>query len=480
MIKVRRSKTILRSNPNRVIILFNSLGIGGKAKSARAENLMQRVLSLPEEQAIELYTDLSREFSHRHKHLESVFRKYANKVLGLFRPEAQISEKRLLLLGAHFAKEYSIQAAALFNPSIVCHPDQSNLQEGEKRFIMSLRSVGEGHISSIEFRAGVIAADGEVTLDSITPYSSRAEKDPSLQFVKEVVKKRTDIISGFDNHVFDPLPDSFTYANYISADENGVFDKFDLPSQKLLFEFMDTNYDVVSDDKAPLCERVVFPSAQGESMGMEDTRFVEFTHEDGRKEYIGTYTAYNGRKITPQLIMTDDFVHFRVRTMFGSAVSDKGFALFPEKIHGKYVMTARQGGENLTLMESDDLFNWDSYEVIMSPQFSWGLVQQGNCGSPLKTEKGWLLITHAVGPMRKYVISAILLHLDNPRQIIGKLQEPLISPNKSEREGYVPNVVYSCGAMIHHGNVIIPYAMSDSAASFATIALSEIFKSMGV
>ncbi len=243
---------------------------------------------------------------------------------------------------------------------------------------------------------------------------------------------------------------------------------------------MDTNYNVVADAKSPLSERVIFPSAKGESMGMEDVRFVEFTHENGRKEFIGTYTAYDGHKITPQLIRTEDFIHFQIRTMFGKAVSDKGFALFPEKINGKYVMSARQGGEDITIMESNDLYHWEEYEVIMSPQYLWGLVQQGNCGSPIKTEKGWLLLTHAVGPLRKYVISAILLDLEQPHKIIGTLNTPLISPNEDEREGYVPNVVYSCGVMKHNDNLIIPYAMSDSASSFATVSVAEILKNMEV
>ena len=214
-------------------------------------------------------------------------------------------------------------------------------------------------------------------------------------------------------------------------------------------------------------------------MGMEDVRFVAFT-ENGKTEYIGTYTAYNGHKISPQLILTKDFIHFKARSMYGAAVSDKGMALFPEKINGKYAMIGRQGGENITIMYSDDLFIWNDYEVIMTPQDTWGYVQLGNCGSPIKTKEGWLLITHAVGPMRKYVLGAILLDLKNPSKIIKKLNKPLLSPNGEEREGYVPNVVYSCGSMVHEENLILPYAMSDSATTFATINIEEIIAEMDI
>lgn len=480
MITINRSTTVLKADPSRVILLPNSLGVGIYVTGNRASKLFHRVLDLTEKEVETMYDELYREFDHRHKNLSSTFIKHYNHACKLVPLDIQVSEKKKLLLGAHFTKEYSIQSAALFNPSIVPHPDQENLGEGEKRFVISLRSVGEGHISSIEFREGIITAAGEVILDKITPFTTCLEKDISKTYNKEHLKERTDIVSDFDNNVFDPLPGDFTYEDYVVANEAKAFDVYEPNAQKFLFNFLDTNYNIKADPNTPLSERVVFPSAKGESMGMEDVRFVEFTHENGRKEFIGTYTAYNGHIITPQLIMTEDFVHFHVRTMFGKAVSDKGFALFPEKINGKYMMTARQGGEDLTIMQSEDLYHWDEYEVIMTPQYNWGLVQQGNCGSPLKTKDGWLLLTHAVGPLRKYVISAILLDLENPKKIIGTLKMPLIAPNEDEREGYVPNVVYSCGAMIHNDNLIIPYAMSDSASSFATVSVPEILKNMSV
>jgi len=478
MIAINRSKTVLKADPKRVILLFNSLGIGTYTTKNRAEDLVQRVLKLTEAEIEIMYRDLLREFNHRHKDLSSAFLKFYGHIVDLVPTDLQLSKEKKLLLGAHFAKEYSIQSAALFNPSIVPHPNQENLGEGEKRFIISLRSVGEGHISSIEFREGIISINGEVTLDDITPFTTHSDKDHSISYNKDQLKLRAATNSNFDTSIFEALPSDFTYLDYKAALEAKVFNEYDADTHRLLFDFIDTNYNLVADTESPLSERVIFPSAKGESMGMEDVRFVEFTHEDGRKEFIGTYTAYDGHKITPQLILTEDFIHFKIRTMYGKAVSDKGFALFPEKINGKFVMTARQGGEDLTIMESDDLYYWDEYKVIMTPQFTWGLVQQGNCGSPLKTEQGWLLLTHAVGPLRKYVISAVFLDLEQPEKIIGKLNFPLISPNEDEREGYVPNVVYSCGAMIHNDHLIIPYAMSDSASSFATVSVSEILKNM--
>jgi predicted GH43/DUF377 family glycosyl hydrolase len=425
-----------------------------------------------------LYQELLDQFSHRHKNIEHTFLKHYKKVKFLIPPDTAISEKRSKLLGAYFTKEYSIQSAALFNPSIVPHPYQENLNEGEKRIIISLRSVGEGHISSIEFREGIVSAEGKISLKPETAFTSCSEKDLNFEYNRNQLKERTSIISNLNQNIFDKLPDTFTLKEYTGHLQRNAFTEYDDLTQKFMDELVDTNYDIEFNVDTAISERVIFPSAKGESMGMEDVRFVEFTHEDGKKEYIGTYTAYNGHKITPQLIITKDFIHFEVRTMFGKAVSDKGFALFPEKISGQFMMTARQGGENLTIMTSDDLYNWENYEVIMEPEYGWGLVQQGNCGSPIKTDKGWLLITHAVGPLRKYTISAVLLDLDNPGKIIGKLKEPLISPNEDEREGYVPNVVYSCGAMIHNKNLIIPYAMSDSASSFATISVAEILDNM--
>lgn len=474
--KVKRSNIQLKANSKRVIINFLDLGVNTNNIS-RVNRLIDTVLSIPENELDTLYKRIKKSFEFRHRNFEHYLKINFNKVQSELLGDVKISEIRSLIIGAYFSKEYSVQAAALFNPSMVAHPDQNGLNEGEKRFVLSLRAVGEGHISSIEFRSGIVDKDGTVKLDEETGFLSCSDKELSKVYSKNGIIKNTAILKDFDQSIMDVFEENFIYNDYLEKVKANAFSTFDKATQAELFHVLDTNYDVVTDENAPICERVIFPNALGESMGMEDVRFVAFT-ENGKTRYIGTYTAYNGYKISPQLIITEDFVHFRARSMYGDAVSDKGMALFPEKIDGKYVMIGRQGGEDITIMYSDNLFIWKDYEVILTPEDTWSYVQLGNCGSPIKTKEGWLLITHAVGPIRKYVLGAILLDLKNPSKIIKKLNKPLLSPNGAEREGYVPNVVYSCGSMEHKGNLIVPYAMSDSASTFATINIEELLNEM--
>ncbi|HET6999890.1 MAG TPA: glycoside hydrolase family 130 protein, partial [Puia sp.] len=377
-------------------------------------------------------------------------------------------------LDAFLTKEYSIEAAALFNPSVVPHPDQSELNPGEKRFVMSLRATGEGHISSIVFHTGTVDRQGNIKLDPSSGYHNLLYKKEDARYEKNFILKYTGFVPGFKTSILDILPDSFTerQAKNILTSSPGI-DQTMVYSARILEEFMDMNYELDSTQPVPINEQVIFPTAAGESMGMEDVRFVKF--EDASEVcYYGTYTAYNGKQIRTQLIETKNFEQYKVRTLNGPAVSDKGMALFPEKINGKYAMISRQGGENINIMFSDDLCFWEKFQVLMEPRFTWEFVQLGNCGSPLRTEKGWLLLTHGVGAMRKYVISAILLDLLDPTQIIGRLDKPLIEADESEREGYVPNVVYTCGFMQHGDLLIIPYAVSDSATGFVTILLNDL------
>ncbi len=436
-------------------------------------------MSIPENELDTLYERIKKSFAFRHRNFEHYLKINFDKVQSELPGDVIISKLRSLIIGAYFSKEYSVQSAALFNPSMVAHPNQNGLEEGEKRFVLSLRAVGEGHISSIEFRSGVVDKDGTIKLDKETGFLSCSDKELSKVYSTKGIIKNTAILKDFDQSILNVFEENFIFDGYLEKVKENAFSTFDKATQAELFHILDTNYDVITDENAPICERVIFPNALGESMGMEDVRFVAFT-ENEKTRYIGTYTAYNGYKISPQLIITEDFVHFRARSMYGDAVSDKGMALFPEKIDGKYVMIGRQGGENITIMYSDNLFIWKDYKVIMTPEDTWGYVQLGNCGSPIKTKEGWLLITHAVGPMRRYVLGAILLDLKNPSKIVKKLNMPLISPNEEEREGYVPNVVYSCGSMAHEGNLILPYAMSDSASTFASINLNEIISEMDV
>ena len=341
--EVKRLDIQLKADSKRVILRF--LGLNPE----RTEKLLKRVLAIPEGQFESLYSDIKTNFGNRHRNPEHEFLKHFKKISHLIPDKLTLTEIEKLVIGAYFSMEYSIQAAALFNASIVKHPDQSNAKDGEICFIMSLRAVGEGHISSIEFRSGIITGDGLILMDEVSSFCTLPE--------------------------LNPIP--------IGKDKGAL----SIKTEEIL------DYNLEFKDQIPLSERVIFPTVNIESMGMEDVRFVEFSDGDNSSMYVGTYTAYDGRNIKPRLIVTTDFLHFDVRTIHGQAASDKGFALFPEKINGRYAMIARQGGEDITIMFSDNLYHWDDYNVILSPEHHWGLVQTGNCGSPLKTIDGWLLIT---------------------------------------------------------------------------------------
>lgn len=473
--QVQRSSVQLYADPERVILNFFNLGVVSDSK--RVQGLIHRVLAIPEEKLDNLLDEVKTAFNHRHHFFEAFLLHHADLVKAGVPDFEQLSDARKQLLGAYFTKEYSIQAAALFNPSIVAHPNQEGLEVGQKRFLYTLRSVGEGHISSIEFRSGTIDENGQIALEAVSPFSTTCRKDLNKIYIASDLESRMRIVPGFNPKILQEFPSDFNIDDYEKLKNTGVFEKYDQNSQLLLDTYLDTNYDLDALPNTSLSERVIFPNARQESKGMEDIRLVAFQTEEGL-EYIGTYTAYDGLSISPQLILTKDFQHFEVRTMYGAAVNDKGMALFPEKINGQYVMLGRQGGTNISLMYSDNLFEWNHYEKLMAPEEDWGLVQLGNCGAPLKTEAGWLVITHGVGPLRKYVLGAILLDLNNPLKILRKLRQPLLGPNSKEREGYVPNVVYSCGSMIHAGQLLIPYAMSDSATTFATVEVADLLAAM--
>ncbi len=471
-----RSDIRICADAKKVILKY--LNFGDPATSKRIQAQVDRILQLTDGEVDELYEEVECDFRHRHPNFDYYLNHHFEKIKSLVPEKVELSPHRKKLLGAYFSMEYSIRAAALFNPSMVAHPDQSGLQPGEKRFIISLRAVGEGHISSVEFSSGLVNAQGEIRLDEDPSLATTAIQDDSKIFQTKKLEKRLRIVPDFDPGVLNNWGAGFTkkeVSDFVKKPDL----QYDQHSLDLLENFVDSNYDVIAPAHSLLAERVIFPTARQESNGMEDVRFVEFI-ENGQSTYIGTYTAYDGHRISPQLIITEDFVRFKIRTMYGEAVNDKGFALFPEKINGRFAMIGRQGGVNLSLMYSDNLFIWEDYETLLVPEDAWGLVQIGNCGSPIKTEEGWLLITHVVGPLRKYMISAILLDLEDPSKIIKKLSSPLISPNESEREGYVPNVVYSCGAMKHGDLLVIPYALSDSACTFGTVSIRDLLDTMEV
>lgn len=449
----------------------------------RIEKIITRVLSLSEEQVEQILDRVLKNFTNRHKNVWDSFDNNYNQIKRYIPENIQISKNRQALLGAYFSCEYSIQAAAFFNPSIVPHPDQSGLEEGSMRFILSFRSVGEGHISSIEFRGGIIDKDGDFTFDKVSRYAEKANivSNPvydKATFFMKLTEMRKDEQTEAENiisaQVYTMLEDEFLLSDLTWVLQM-VIDSDHKDFGESIMWLAKSNYELQFQIEQDLSEKIIFPASKNDSNGIEDARFVRFVDDDGSVTYYATYTAYNGHNILPQIIETKDFITFKMITLNGEFSKNKGMALFPRKINGKYMMISRVDGENLYLMSSDNIHFWQNAELIKEPQSAWEFVQIGNCGSPIETDKGWVLLTHGVGPMREYSIGVTLLDLENPTQIVGNMNEPLLVCNQEEREGYVPNVVYSCGSIIHNNNLIIPYAMSDTCSGIVTVTLSELF-----
>ena len=452
------------------------------ASTQRITTIIGRALALSEEETVRDLNAVLKDFDDRHVDIESLLLANFEKVTPHLFTERPLSKARKLLIGAFFSGEYALESAALFNPSIVPHPDQEGVPEGALRFIMSLRATGEGHISSIEFRTGLIDREGEIHLDPVSRYVAVPELDPNPSYKKTpfVVKLHE---MGFDNGasaaVMEPLSEYFTrselYQSVLRIRRETLPVTQGLTNTLTCVQWLaDSNYEMHFSPKLPMSERIIFPGSANESNGIEDARFVRFTDDDGTVNYFATYTAYNGHAILPQLIETHDFLNFRVLTLNGADVQNKGMALFPRRINGNYVMLSRQDDENLFIMYSDNSHYWSDPKLIMHPSEIWESVKIGNCGSPIETEAGWLVITHGVGPMRKYCIGAALLDLNDPTRVIGRLRDPLLMPEGNGREGYVPNVVYSCGSLIHGRELILPYAMSDRATAIVSVSLDEL------
>jgi len=449
----------------------------------RIKQIIDRVLRLSEEEAHALLAQVLADFAPRHKDIGDVFEEHFRQVADCLDPGTEISRQRKMLIGSYFTMEYSIESAALFNPSIVPHPDQSGLPEGSIRFIMSLRATGEGHVSSIVFRTGVIDVAGEISFDPASRYVERARKVKDRLHDKERFFLKLIEMGGYSDAaqvVLDKLGEQFTFSDLVEAIDqarqtqtNGAQLEDAADNMRWLAR---SNYHLTFPPDCTTAEVVIFPTSENESRGIEDARFVRFTDDDGSVIYYGTYTAYNGIRILPQLLETPNFRDFRITTLNGKYVQNKGLGLFPRKLDGWYAMISRLDGENMFLMRSTNIRFWNEANILQRPKFPWEFVQIGNCGSPLETEKGWLVLTHGVGPMRRYCIGAILLDLEDPSRVIGELHEPLLMPNEEEREGYVPNVVYSCGALIHNDELILPYAVSDSATTFARLSLTELLE----
>ena len=480
-IQVQRTSVILHPDPRRVLARpFRPMS------DHRARRICARVLALPEREVHALLEQLRAEFGGRHVNVEGFLKRQFDQVRPHVLTDENISEEREMLLGGYFTHEYSLEAAALFNPSIVPHPDQSNLPPGSLRFILSLRATAEGHVSSITFRTGLLDASNNITIDAPSPYSLEPAQVPNATHEKHLFERKLQelgLMGNLNRQVLDGLGDTFSLKELIANVQLAVKE---LPSDdvatervaKTIIMLAQSNYEVQFAPDSRLSERVLFPVTPSQRNGIEDARFVLFRDEDGLSTYYATYTAYDGRMILPQFVETSDFLHFKFTTLHGRAVENKGMALFPRRIRGEYAMLGRQDAENIHVMFSDHLHFWETTQVVLEPRFPWEFIQLGNCGSPIETEAGWLVFSHGVGPMRQYCIGAFLLDRDDPTKLIGRLREPLIKPNTNEREGYVPNVVYSCGSILHGRQLIIPYGMSDYATTFATLSLEEILAAM--
>jgi predicted GH43/DUF377 family glycosyl hydrolase len=480
-LNVRRTGIILKPNNSRVVIRpFEP------TDPHRTERILARTMSLAEPDVDVLIDGVMREFHSRHQRTRQFFLHRFSQVRHHLLTDQHLSENRQMLIGAFFTQEYALESAALFNPSMVWHPDQSGLPPESRRFLVSLRATGEGHISSITFRSGTIDQERRIRMDDPTRFVTAPEQVPNtlydkILFFRKLIELGID--SPFVGKVKTTLPDQFTLEELERAlssvlHQSRPHHNEHEPVVQGMRTLAKSNYEIGFGPEQGVSERVVFPSSPTEANGIEDARFVQFYEDDGSMRYYATYTAFDGKVILPQILETDDFLHFKVSTLNGPEVRNKGFALFPRKVKGLYAMLSRQDNENIYLMYSDNLHFWYTKELIARPTYAWEFVQLGNCGSPIETEAGWLVLSHGVGPMRKYALGAFLLDLEDPSRVVGRLDVPLLEPDANEREGYVPNVVYSCGAAIHNGELIIPYAMSDYASTFATVSLASVLEAM--
>ncbi|NOX67502.1 MAG: glycosidase [Chlorobi bacterium] len=477
---VKRTKIVIKPDIKRVVLRFFNTSI------ERSRRIINSVLSLnPTEVEKELERIFS-EFGNRHRNLEDYLLQRFEQVEKYLPTQESLSNNYKMLIGSYFTMEYSVEAAALFNPSIVKHPDQTKLPEGSERFVLSLRATGEGHISSITFRTGVIDENMNVKLEDPSNFVTLPTVKSFSIYNKLVFKNKlyAQIFkSDFIQSIISDLNENFTIEELQRVIDNKLNtiagnNDLELEIVEHITALLNSSYECSFSPDMEMSERLLFPYSPDESNGIEDARFVAFTDDNGDVTYYATYTAYDGKNILPKLLETTDFLNFKTSTLSGSEVINKGMALFPRKVNGKYVMLGRQDAESNFIMFSDNLYNWDSKEKILEPAYTWELLQIGNCGSPIETDKGWLVLTHGVGPIRKYSIGAFLLDLNDPTKVIGRLSEPILAPTETERAGYVPNVVYSCGGTLHNDNIIIPYAMSDYASSFATVELQEILNEL--
>ena len=513
-VTVNRKKFTFSPDSTRVIARFLYMS------DERSADIIRNVLAMPIKDVNIAMSQLLRGYSRRHRNISRIFEKYFDRLAPIFDKikvnQEDLSASQKALIGSYFTMEYSIESAAFFNPSIIEDPDQSEIRSDEIRVIFSFRATGEGHISSIVFRSGILDKNNNLSIEPVGKMLAEADvikrhvyDKKTFQLKLDEMKDTEKIISpviidelqGQENNIapamaekpvevqapenvvspafiLDKLGDNFTYGELMKNLETARKDpNLKEDHMKIINQMMwlaSSHYEIHFSIDSDISERVIFPISATEQRGIEDARFVKFTDEKGEVTYYATYTAYDGMATLPKLISTKDFYDFKILPINGEIAQNKGMALFPRKINGKYAMLCRIDGVNNFIAYSDSINIWRTAKIIQRPKYPWELVQIGNSGSPIETKEGWLVITHAVGSMREYALGASLYELENPEKEIGRLSSPLLVPNESEREGYVPNVIYSCGSMIHGEDLIIPYAMSDHASTYATVNLKEL------
>ncbi len=487
---VRKSKAInirrteIRLYPDQRRVVLRPLHYASRGEY---EKIIGRALSLKDKEVEKVTAQVLAEYSSRHRDLSERLLARFHHVERYLPSGSRLSASRKLLIGSYFVFEYSAESAALFNPSIIPHPNQSGLPEGSLRFLMSLRSTGEGHISSITFRSGVIDKHNSISVDAPSRFLNEPELVENPIYNKELFERKLSemgLVNDRSKHILGGLAENFSLIELKRRLREVLEEKIpgqaieDDPIARGFWILAKSNYEIRFPAAQELSERIIFPVIPIQSNGIEDVRLVEHRDEKGTVTYYATYTAYNGRNVLPQLFVTEDFCHFKFVTLNGMGVQNKGMALFPRKINGHFAMLSRQDGENIFLMYSDNVHFWNKAKMVLSPAYPWEFTKMGNCGSPIETPDGWLVLSHGVGPMRRYCLGAFLLDRDDPSKVLGRLREPLMCPEGIEREGYVPNVLYTCGALLRGKQLILPYGMSDRVTGFATIPLKEIMASM--
>ena len=472
---VNRDSSTLDPDPKRVIVKFFLPGTETKPQGAlHVDTIINRVLNMTEEEVHDTLKYTFNRFRNRHFELGKVFAKHFRFVAHHMPEGREISDERQLLIGAYFTQEYAIEGVALFNPSIVIHPDQSALQPEEIRFILSLRAIGEGHLSSIEFRTGTFSEAMGLQIDEPGKRLVTGEIAP-------ISLTRDFLMQTLDHHIGTViyeelsrlLPKQFDSDHLNAAialiEKDTLINESASDLTRQIRHIASANYQLKFPADRELSEFVIYPSSADEKQGMEDARFTKFVETDGTICYLATYTAYDGERINQHLLKTVDFHNFEIRTLIGQAAGNKGMSLFPRKVAGCYLAISRWDNETISIARSLDLGAWEAPQAVQFPEEPWEFIKLGNCGSPIETKDGWLLITHGVGPMREYAIGAVLLDLEDPSILLGALKAPLLVSLEEERDGYVPNVVYSCGALLHGNTLVMPFGCSDLKTRFAYV-----------